>query len=64
MGGFSLSSVRSLPRSNWGACRLPKGDLCKSYTHSLARSNSMLRSLPTRIVIGRIIARSAKSVAL
>ena len=26
---------------------IPKGDLCKSYTRSLARSNSMLRRLPT-----------------
>jgi hypothetical protein len=33
-GGFSLSTVRSLPRSNRGACRLPYGDLCKSYTRS------------------------------
>jgi hypothetical protein len=47
--GSSFSTVRSLPRSNRGACQLPKGDLCKSYTPSSARSNSIATRLSMRI---------------
>jgi hypothetical protein len=42
----------------------PKEILCKSYTPSLAQSNSISKRLPTQIAIGPSIARNVKPDAL
>lgn len=56
------------PQIQSGVCRLPKWRSVQSYTLSLGQSNSISRSisrsLSIQIVIGRIIADSAKPIVL
>ena len=46
-----------------GVCNPQREILCKSYTRSLARSNSIPMKSPTRIVIGRTAAHNVKPIA-
>ena len=42
----SPSNRENPPQIHAGVCRLPIGDLCKSYTALLARSSVILKSFP------------------
>ena len=60
-----LPAVGTLPRSQSGSLPTPKREiLCKSYTASLAQSNSIPKKSPTPIVIGRTAAHNARPIAL
>ena len=60
-----LPAVGTLHRSQSGESADSQREiLCKSYTASLAQSNSIPKKSPTRIVIGRTTAHNARPIAL
>src|SRR2546425_874659 len=64
-GSRSPSSRENPPQIQVGESADPQKEiLCKSYTPSWARSNSIPKKSATRIVIGRTTAHNAKSIAL